>query len=376
MMTAAPPWLQDEPEINALLSAILDRFDDQPGETRTRAITIPVAWHLASLVRGDAQADQVWEFVRELERSRVLIIRYARRNAYDPEWQGAKVAVPLSSEATLRQWLGRPAAPAPLLQWRRAVESHAHRFPGGHAALLTRRIVVPGRAPCEVVEALAKIGEIDVPATLRQLSTHAFWGDSKLLDDRADLIAALFPALRIRERPIVMAVHLPATVRGVLFIENPDTYTAAIAGQPASSADHALIYMAGFGGAAARIRTREGVSLHFGGPGRRRHDEQFEGWWFDGAAFPGNVALWGDLDFSGMQILKSLRARFATVTAWRPGYEPMVERRRSAGISAQRDADLRKQIDPGSTGCDFADGQLLPVIRDYGFWHQEWLAVP
>jgi hypothetical protein len=368
---AAPPWLQDEPQILELLAAVLNRFDQQPGETRSRAIVIPVSRYLASLARGDAQADQTWEFMRELERAGVLSIRCARRSAYDPQWQGANVAIPPTSEATLRAWLDRPATASPALQWRRAVEFHAHRFPGGHEPLLMRRIMIAGRSAQDVVAALARLGEIAGAATLRQLSTHAFWGDSKVLDDRADLVTALFPQLQIRERPLVVAVHLPLTIQGVLFIENQDTYTAAINGQPPATSDHALIYMAGFRGAAARIRMRDGACLHFGGPGMASRSNEFERWWFQAAPGAGAVGFWGDLDFAGMQILKSLRSRFADVNAWRPGYQPMLDDLRRSGGGLLQESELHRQVDPVATGCSYADAELLPAIRECGFWHQE-----
>ena len=213
-------------------------------------------------------------------------------------------------------------------------------------------------------------------ATLRQLSTHAFWGDSKVLDERADLLTALFPALQIRERAIVVAVHLPLAIRGALFIENQDTYTAALGGEPPAVADHALIYMAGFRGAAARIRMRDGACLHFGGPGMAGRSDEFERWWFGVEPSAVAMSFWGDLDFAGMQILKSLRSRFGAVTAWRVGYEPMLADLRAAGRGASVQAEPHKQVDPGQTGCDYADSQLLPAIREHGFWHQERMTEP
>jgi hypothetical protein len=38
---SAPAWLQDEPEIRALLGAALDRFDQQSGEQRRRQRFVP-----------------------------------------------------------------------------------------------------------------------------------------------------------------------------------------------------------------------------------------------------------------------------------------------------------------------------------------------
>lgn len=69
-------------------------------------------------------------------------------------------------------------------------------------------------------------------------------------------LAALFPTLEVRERAIVVAVHLPVDCRGTLFIENQDTYTAACDGAPRELRGLALVYAAGFRSAAARARAR------------------------------------------------------------------------------------------------------------------------
>ena len=369
-----PAWLADEPGIQALLAAVLDRFDRQPGDSREKAIVLWAVPQLPALERNDAGADQVWAFVNQLVRAGVLEIRAGRRNPYDPPWQGARLAFPPSSENILRAWLGRAAVESATLTWRRAVEAQSHRFPGGMAALAARRIPIEGRSPAEVVDAFVRIGECAQAYTLRQLSALCFWGDSKVLDDRAELVAALFPQLQVRERPIVVAAHLPETVSAVLFIENQDTYTTACEGVPVAVRDHALVYIAGFRGTASRIRNRDGARLHFAGPGLDAQRRHFENWWFmdEGEALP--TFFWGDLDFAGMQIFKSLRARFANTRAWKPGYLPML-----ASVAARTNpadgGDAHRQVDPLSTGCAFADDELLPAIRLHGFLHQEHPAV-
>lgn len=370
---SVPAWLQDEPEIRALLGAALDRFDQQSGEQRSRATFLSAQDALASLARGDEQADHTWTLIRELADAGVLEIRKAKRGALDPDWHNAKLAFAPGVESVLREWLQRPAAASPMVQWRRAVEAHAHLFPSGHDVLLTRRIALTGRSDQEVVAALAGLASIRRPATLRQLSTLAFWGDSKVLDDRGDLIAALFPDLPIRERPIVVAVHLPMHAEGVLFLENQDNYSAAIDGEIAAGREFAAVYLHGFRGTAARIRSRHGVHLHFGGPGIERR-EQFERWWFDDAVPMQPLFFWGDLDFASMQMLKSLRQRFGEITAWRPGYEPMLADLTAAGSGNRPTGhrpSLHRQVDPGTTGCAFADSVLLPAVRALGCWDQE-----
>jgi hypothetical protein len=371
-MSEQPAWLADEPELQALLHAVLDRFDQQPGSARQLMIFLPAQAHLPSLSRNDPAADQLWALVEWLEREGVLQVREVRRTAYDPRWQGARLAFALESEETLRRWLGREPTARAMEVWRRAVEAGANAFPGSCEPLLQRRIAIAGRKPEEVIAGLTRIATLTGPATLRQLSAFAFWGNSKVLDERGDLVATLFPQVQIVERTIVVAVHLPVIASGTLFIENQDTYTAATRGTPAQTRDLALVYASGFRSSAQRIRTRAGALLHYAGPGAADGQPAFERWWLQAEEPAGPVYFWGDLDFAGMQILKSLRQRFGEVTAWRPGYGPMLDALRDAG-GYRGGADSRGQVDPLVTGCAFADEVLLPVIREFGQLDQEYL---
>jgi len=72
-----------------------------------------------------------------------------------------------------------------------------------------------------------------------------------------------------------------------------------------------------------------------------------------------------------MQILKSLRARFGNVTAWQPGYSPMLAVLRAEGGYSPFERQRRGQSDPVSTGCAYADEMLLPAIREKGQRDQE-----
>lgn len=368
-----PPWLAQEPEILALLHAVLDRFDQQPGETRHKAILLPAEKYLGSLAASDVAADRTWALLLELQRRDALTIRQAKRGPYDAEWRHSKLAFAPESEAVLRSWLERAPVERAMQVWRRAVHARAHAFPGSCEILLQRRIALAGRTADEIIEALVRIGEIRGPATLRQLSAFAFWGDSKVLDERGDLIAALFPNLEVRERPIVVAIFLPHDPDAVLFIENQDTYTAATTGVPAALQRHVLVYASGFRSSALRIRNRAGTVLHYAGPGGEQAKLDLERWWFDESAPPWPCYFWGDLDFAGMQILKTLRARFGDVAAWQPGYAPMLAALGTRGGHRGHGEEASAQMDPQLTGCRYADETLLPAIRAHGQMDQERL---
>lgn len=366
-----PLWLDEEAEIRALLSAALDRFDRQRGVDRQRRIYLAALEHLPSLQRADAAADHTWALVQELERRGVLAIRRAARGPYDVDWLAAKIAFSPETEGTLREWLGRDwSAPAKLM-WREAIEKHAESFHDAGAALLSQRIVIENRSAVEIVAALAGAAKLTLPMTLRQLSATVFWGNSKILDDRGELVAALLPHLEIRDRTLVMAVHLPRECRGVLFIENQDTYTTAAAGTPVEARELALVFAAGFRGSASRVRNRSGSLLHYAGPGRLDFAERFDSWWYDNDPAFGSSWFWGDLDFAGMHILKTLRDRFEGLCAWAPGYESMLVQLQMRGGYGERIDDAKGQLDPILTGCPYADSTLLPAIRRYGQLDQE-----
>jgi hypothetical protein len=371
----APPWLLDEPELLALLGAVLQRFDNQPGKTRSQRLYFPAEKNLPSLKHQDDEADRLWHFVEEMAKLSLCTIAPGKRSPYDPDWKGARLAFEPEAEATLRKWLQRPRETPALQTWREAIETEAAKgaFPGNIEPLLRRRIAIPDMSDAEVVAAFARIGCVKEPLTLRQLSARHFRGDSKRLDEREPLLLALFPDLPLQPRALLINVYFPSTCNGVLFIENQDSYSLACEGRPQAATGLALVYAGGFRGTAERLRQRDGVRLHYAGPGQSRWQTAFEHWWFDQDTPPGPLAFWGDLDFAGMAILAGLRHRFGELSAWQPGYRPLLDQLRHQGGHTLKAADKQGQTDPGTTGCTFADRILLPAIREYGGIDQELL---
>ena len=132
-----------------------------------------------------------------------------------------------------------------------------------------------------------------------------------------------------------------------------------------------LVYASGFKASAKRLRKPGGASLFYGARGclGASEREAFEGWLYgerQSAAF-----FWGDLDWSGMRILSTLRATFGEVGAWQPGYGPMREHLVAGGGHRPEAADKRGQQPLATTGCPYADGQLLPLLDTFGFVDQE-----
>ena len=159
---------------------------------------------------------------------------------------------------------------------------------------------------------------------------------------------------------------MPLSIKGVLFIENQDSYTCAMQGNPVVVRDLALVYSAGFRSSAERIRDVEGGSLHFSGEVVQSHRQEFHRFWLDN--FADDLRAWflGDLDYAGMNILKLLIKRFPQLRAWQSGYQIMLDHLRNGNGYVASGDDQQFQQDPETTDCEYAVKQLLPVLRQRG----------
>jgi len=206
----------------------------------------------------------------------------------------------------------------------------------------------------------------DSPLYLRELSAMHFRGHSKVLDAREELLRLLGAGNgRVLEAPIQLLVDLPKGWTGheVLFIENGVSLERMARHRQPAWADAALVYSAGFRGGARRLREAEGSSLYWRGRVADADAERFEAWLYDDSIEPA-VAFYGDLDFAGLAILAQLRAGFRGCTAWRPGYQALLAWLGTG--HAPHEANKERQLDPGVTGCPFADEVLLPALRREG----------
>ena len=385
-MNEKPVWLDEQPDILRVLHLFVDKLDKKPLAQWVHPPSISVnAKTMPGLFVQGERADQTWALLKSLDyEHHVISIRlHKKRNPLDTEYINARLRLQGKCELLLRKWLRRPYEIPALQQWRDAVNQASDRLPGDTSKLIARPISLSDRTAEQIVQAFVSIGDYQHHnLTLRQLSAVCFWGRSKFLDGRLDLVLSLFPQITLQLRPVVVNIYLPQNITGVLFIENQDSYTCAMQGHPGDVQNLALVYSAGFKSSAARIRDKGGVSLHFSGPGVAQHQTLFEQYWHEESAEqsqstnqPTNQSIsqwllwfWGDLDFAGMNILKQLIKRFPPLRAWQPGYE-MLLAHLTTGNGYQAGVDEQQsQIDPQNTGCDFADHQLLPALREYGLF--------
>lgn len=208
---------------------------------------------------------------------------------------------------------------------------------------------------------------------LRELSAMHFKGHSKVLDQRGELLRLLGGSEeRFPEAPIQLLVSLPdanahtLAFDDVLFIENLVSFERMSAQRLSPWARSALVFSAGFKGAARRLRQPQGTSLYWRGPPSQAAADAFTRCLLGSAQPAVPFGFYGDLDFAGMQILSQLRQSFAHCTAWQPGYAALASALQAGHGHAPQEAGKEAQTDPGQTGCPYADSTLLPLLRQYG----------
>ncbi len=366
-MTVPPAWFNDEAEITKLCHYLINLLDKQSSSSRQKPVGITLnEKNMPGLFKQGEAADHLWDLIKSLkEDHRVFHIRKKKQqDPFTPEYAQARLTLQNEGEEILRSWLQREKGLSPLQVWRKAVATSQHCFPGKTEKLFAHRIAVQGMTEKTVLDAFACLADYQqAELSLRQLSSRCFCGDSKFLDGREELIRELYPDLHIMPRPVMVNIFIPAIVHGVLFVENQDSYASAIAGNPSICKNQVLVFVAGFKGSAARIRQPEGVSLHYHCASNNKMQEKLEAWWFAQQTSDWPVFFWGDLDYSGMGILKALKQRFDEVCAWAQGYEPMLQLLQQQKGHQPAMADKQGQQDPGTTGCEFADEILLPAMR-------------
>jgi len=362
-----------EPLVQRIFFRVLDRLDTQPAAERTLSIRIELDAEMAPEIHAaesladrevawaavDGLVDQGWtKCGYRLHRKHGA--RQERRPYLDFKW-------PAEIEDCVRRALNRPSKTNSYASnWRVLVGEVDLSLPEARLSQIAATpLIVSGRSAQEVFARFLQIRELaNEPLLLREVSSRLFWGLSKLLDGRSDAVAALLDSEEcpFPEQPIVLNVHLGAGFKSFLFVENHVSFERLK--RRDDLGEYALIYCAGFRGAAARLRRPGGCSVYYA---RTSSPDAMAG--FEKLLFSyGNptVFFWGDLDFSGMAILSSLRSTFPSAEAWQPGYAPMLKRLIDGDGHSPAEAGKERQRPVAATGCPYADQVLIPALNRAG----------
>ena len=383
--TKAPFWVQD----NAGILRILHRFVDQLDGKRQTKLFIS-SRTTPELFDFDQQPeDRLWPLIADKLSAELgfINIKLKRKLAWDaPQYEGARVSLATDEarvEQTLRTWLERPSELNYAERWRQAVDQARDALPLPDA--FYNPIKSDDLTATQIVEGFVRLSQqltaADADQTtlsLRTLSARCFAGDSKFLDQRRKFVEHAFPLARamIAPRAIMLSVYIPSELKAAIFVENFDSFRSTVRAVTRSPMGSrlAVVYSAGYRSSANLIRERghsQFVTINQVQPNQYH---QFCDWWFSEQQDI-DVLFWGDLDYEGMSILKTLRFKFFNARSFKAAYQGVLDYH-SRGVSHPfHHGNKGRQTDPMNTGCDFADRALLPAIRHrQSFTDQEVLS--
>ncbi|KZY81117.1 hypothetical protein A3742_20040, partial [Oleiphilus sp. HI0071] len=329
--TDIPVWISDFDEVRDLLSQFIDKL-----EKGTRLLMRLTEKNVPSLFDyNNPHSKAVWSLIQRLESDYgVFSIELDKHKFGSEKYENAKVRFLPDAEETVRYWLNRPKVVPYKNQWQIAVESQHWPDAVNVAFLSENPLFIDERSALHVAESLSKLAHRassdTEPQTLRALSAAHFWGDSKFLDNKRDYLQSALPDCRLKERPLLVNIFVPEDFSSVLFIENQDTFLMLVTKLSSARdlADEfkgiALVYAAGFKGAAARIRDKSGYVFSEVSRSPATIYDSFTRWWELESDKDIPAYFWGDLDYSGFAILSALRGVFEGMEAWEAGYEVML----------------------------------------------------
>ena len=383
-MTEQPLWLSSD-AIRELLNVLVDRLDssDQRGSASTKSVALTQrAWPALHASQFESRKEELWEHVIQMTGWGWLQVKPASA-VESISGYALEPRVVVLNATDIRAVVNRPERiKSSMERWRIAIDAGLDASDDVKRAIGEFCIEIPDHPATEVVQQLNKLkGFVGRSMLLREVSAQLFWGMSKVLDKRQGLVAAVlgmddcpFP-----ESPIQLHVYLPfGGYDAILFIENLTSFE-----QVSGSTDQrfyrlALVYASGFKGSAKRLRMRGGCSLYYAGKGALGRDAQlkFEKWLFEKTQPELEVNFWGDLDFSGMRILATMRSTFPEIDAWIPGYSLMLRELLAGRGHSPEAADKAGQAPLAASGCKYADQQLVPALNSQGrFVDQEYFRV-
>lgn len=361
-----------EPVVRRVLDLALDKLDRNPGGFTSRALRINLDESTAPEIFRPASMDErelAWHALEVVQAAGLLKIDYRlhkRRGSREERQPFVGLIWSDANQDEVRNIYGRQRKTSYAEQWTSAAVSLS--LPDDLLLKVgSAPVAIPGRPASEVLARLLEVRALaDQPLMLREVSAKLFWGMSKILDNRAELVARILDQAEcpFPEQPILLPCDVPEVPDRILFIENPTSFERLRKDRP--DLRIAIANAHGFRSAAARLRWENGRTLFYSRESFRDPDAvpAFERLLANGDG--SRMWFWGDLDYSGMAILKALRQTFPAIAAWQPGYEPMRAALLAGHGHSPAESGKSRQRDPGETGCHYADRVLLPAIRSTG----------
>lgn len=350
-------------DISKVLNKILDKLDKQSVDERTNKLTVSIdeknfpALYEPIEINDDIELEnninllvkeKIFELLEKNKKSECLPLCDKK----------AKLIFNDEFENILRTFYDREISTD---NWVEILEDYFSKDSELYCLLKNNPFKIEGKSNQEIIEKLSIwIKKENKSSSQRQESARCFWGLSKMFDKR-DEFNNYFA---LESMSITLLIHSKSEIiNDVLFIENLDTFYSAIKSSNPIFDNFVLIYSSGYKVSAKRVRNRNGSKMFFTDDCAFSNEgkKDFISWFYSEKEMNVNTFFWGDLDFSGIDILASLRFNFPNLRAWEEAYSKMLN-----ALDFGHSPILAKkenQREPRLSGCTYADNVLLPALK-------------
>ncbi len=374
-LTAIEYELQLE-DISKIFHIILDKLDQQPSSLRSRKIKIPIDHkHLPTLYSPkDFNDDKKLEdALTALLSKDIFSIEERQKESFKlfSEKKDAKLVFNYEYEEGLRKFFNRPVL---VDKWLNTVNKRSN-IEDLKELLFRNKIRISSKTEEEILEKLIiLLTSNNSNKSVRHISSKYFWGLSKLLDNKSEII----DYCSLKPSPIILHIKsFNKKFKNILFVENLDTYTQILDSQNSIFNDYLIIYSSGFKAAAKRLRTTQGSKLFFEENCQldKEGRETLKDWIYDKRQINVNVYFWGDMDYAGINIFSTIKDIFTELEIWKPGYDELLNAIDVKDSHKPLDSDKESQVQPKLTGVQYIDEVLIPILKNEEFVDQEYVNI-
>jgi len=333
--------------IRKILLHFLDKADSKALSERTRKLSVPIdEKNFPELYYPKSYSEDklLAEAILGLCDYGIFELKCPSRKKYLPLIKrNAKLYFNSDFEEQIREFYGRPIKED---EWKNAIENHSFRSTKAQEILSSRPIAIKNKSAQEIIANFDAWATQDSHAgTVRQESAKCFWGMSKLFDGRDDIIQAF----GLRETPVMLNVYaFSDQIKSLLFVENLDTYNEVISSTNPIFSNMVVIFASGYKTSAKRLRDRSGSRMFFEENCKfsKNAKERFIEWFYRKEEHDIDTFFWGDLDYSGIGILITLKENFPDISAWEIGYAQMLQAQKDGNGHEPEMANKENQSQP------------------------------
>lgn len=350
-------------DISKVLNKILDKLDNQAVFDRTNRLkesinekTFPALYEPLEINDDIELEDNINLLIKE----KIFDLQQNKKSECLPLCdKKAKLIFNDEFENILRTFYDREVRTD---NWEYILENYFPKDSELYCLLKNNPFKIEEKTNQEIIEKLSIwIKKENKSSSQRQESARCFWGLSKMFDKR-DEFNNYFA---LESMSVTLLIHSKKEIiNDVLFIENLDTFYSAIESSNTIFDNFVLIYSSGYKASAKRVRNRNGSKMFFTDDCAFSNEgkKDFISWFYLEKEMNINTFFWGDLDFSGIDILASLKSNFSNLKAWEAAYSKMLDSLDSghSPILAKKE----NQREPRLSGCTYADDILLPALKE------------